>query len=88
MSLYLSMLGLAVRRPRAIPHLLRAAWVFRARGWPRRFPFLPPPPRSYLAWRLDTAYGDPDHRPTDDELIRYLAWTEEMRREMRRRPGA
>jgi hypothetical protein len=87
-SLYLSMAGLAFRRPRAVPNLLRAAWAFRARGWYRRFPFVPLPPRSYLRWRLETAYGDPDHRPTDGELLRYLAWTTTMRRDMRRRVGA
>ena len=88
MSLYLSMLGLAVRRPRAIPHLLRAAWAFRATRWYRRLPFLPLPPESYMRWRLETAYGDPEHRPNDDELMRYLAWTTVMRREMRGRAGA
>jgi hypothetical protein len=25
--------------------------------WYRRFPFLPVPPRPYLAWRFQTAYG-------------------------------
>ena len=88
MSPYLSMLGLAVRRPRAIPHLLRAAWAFRDRRWLGRFPFLPLPPVSYLKWRFETAYGDPDHRPTDDEIVRYLSWATSMRREMRGRAGA
>lgn len=88
MSLYLTMVGLAFRRPGAIPHLLRAAWTFRGRGWYRRFPFVPLPPRSYLRWRLETAYGDPEYRPSDAELLRYLAWTTDMRREMRRRFGA
>lgn len=79
------MVELALRRPRAIPHLLRAAWAFRARHWYRRPPFLPLPPRSYLRWRLDTAYGDPDAVPPPDDLVRYLAWGTEMRRRMSRR---
>jgi len=87
-SLYLSTAGLALRRPRMIPHLLRAAWAFRARDWYRRPPFLPLPPASYMRWRLDTAYGDPDARPTDDELGRYLVWGTRMRQEMRRRSRA
>lgn len=87
LSLYLSLAGLALRRPRTVPHLLRAAWAFRARGWYRRPPFLPLPPASYLRWRLDTAYGDPSARPPDDETERYLAWGTVMRREMRRRRG-
>lgn len=26
-------------------------------GWHRRFPFVPVPPRKYVAWRFQTAYG-------------------------------
>ena len=47
--------------------------------------FLPLPPRSYLRWRLDTAYGDPDARPPIDEFERYLVWSGRMRAQMRRR---
>ncbi|MEM7415017.1 MAG: hypothetical protein AAF389_05925 [Gemmatimonadota bacterium] len=79
------MAGLALRRPRLIPYLLSAAWAFRARDWYRRPPFLPIPPRSYVRWRLDTAYGDPDAVPPLDELERYVVWTARMRAQMRRR---
>lgn len=72
----------ALRRPALIPHLLRAAWVFRARGWWRRPPFLPLPPADYLRWRMDTAYGDPDAVPPPDDMLRYLRWAAEMRRRM------
>ncbi|MGD8288951.1 MAG: hypothetical protein PVI31_10040 [Gemmatimonadota bacterium] len=75
---------LALRRPRVIPHLLGAAWAFRARDWYARPPFLPLPPRSYLRWRMETAYGSPDAMPSLSEMERYLVWTTRMRREMRR----
>ncbi|MDH3271322.1 MAG: hypothetical protein OEN56_08330 [Gemmatimonadota bacterium] len=75
---------MAIRRPRMIPYLLRAAWAFRARGWYRRPPFLPLPPRSYMRWRLDTAYGDPEAKPPLDEFERYIVWSAHMRSEMRR----
>ena len=78
------MLGLALRRPRVIPHLVRAAWAFRARGWYRRPPFLPVPPRSYVRWRMETAYGEPDHVPAEHEIERYVVWTTRMRQMMRR----
>ena len=78
------MAGLALRRPRTIPYLMRAAWAFRARGWYRRPPFLPLPPVSYLQWRLDTAYEYARHTPTDAEMERYLVWTHRMRQQMRR----
>ena len=75
---------LALRRPRTIRYLLSAAWAFRARGWYRRMPFLPLPPPSYLRWRMETAFGDPNARPSDDAMERYLVWTARMRAEMRR----
>lgn len=75
---------MALRRPRIVPCLLRAAWAFRARNWYRRPPFLPLPPRSYLRWRLETAYGNPDAVPTLDEMERYLVWTAHMRKQMKR----
>lgn len=78
------MAGQALRHPRMIPHLLRAAWAFRARRWWSRPPFLPLPPESYLRWRLETAYGDADARPSARELYRYLSWGTEMRRAMKR----
>ena len=76
---------MALRRPRMIPHLLGAAWAFRARGWYRRAPFVPLPPLSYVRWRMETAYGDPDAVPTTEEMERYLVWSSRMRQQMRRR---
>lgn len=83
--LYWRMAGQAFRRPRLLPHLVRAAWAFRDRRWYRRPPFLPLPARSYMRWRMETAYGDPDAVPGADELERYLVWASDMRRRMRRR---
>jgi hypothetical protein len=73
------MAGLALRRPTVIPAMLGAAWAFRARDWFRRPPFLPLPPRSYLRWRMETAYGDPDWVPSDDDMERFLRWASTMR---------
>jgi hypothetical protein len=73
------MAGLAVRRPRVIPALIGAAWAFRDRRWYRHAPFLPLPPKSYLRWRMETAFGDPDAVPELDDLERYLMWTSRMR---------
>ena len=81
-GIYTRFLGLALRRPGLVPHMLGAAWAFRARGWWRRPPFLPLPPASYLRWRMETAYGDPAALPSDDELDRFLRWASRMRSEM------
>ena len=81
-SPYRTLAGLAVRRPTLLPLLVGAAWAFRARGWWRRPPFLPLPPAGYLRWRMETAYGDPDATPPDDEMERFLRWAARMRRRM------
>ncbi len=74
-------LRLAVRalaRPVLAVDLLRVAWRFRARDWYRRFPFLPLPDRTYLAWRLYTAYGDHHAIPPVDDVVRYARWARRM----------
>lgn len=76
--------GRALRRPRLLAALVRAAWRFRARGWWRRAPFLPLPPRDYVAWRIHTAYGDDGREPTVDELGRYVRWANRLYRTRRR----
>jgi hypothetical protein len=70
----LELTTLALRRPRLIPLMGRAAWRFRSRGWQRRFPFLPVPPAEYLEWRLHTAYREPGEGPAPVEVERYLRW--------------
>jgi hypothetical protein len=80
MGIYVRMLTVVLRRPRSIPALVGIAWATRRRDWHRRFPFLPLPPRSYLRWRMETAYGDAEAAPPPDDTVRYLAWTRRMRR--------
>lgn len=76
-----TLLGIAARavtRPRLLGALVRAAWRFRARGWWRRPPFLPLPPREYVEWRMHTAYGDRGREPSVAELFRYLRWANRL----------
>jgi len=70
----LELLLRALRRPALTVDLMRVAWRFRARGWYRRFPFLPLPARDYVRWRMHTAYGDHDAVPTAAEIERYARW--------------
>ena len=63
-----------LREPTLAVDLLRVAWRFRARGWYRRFPFLPLPSRPYVRWRMHTAYGDYDAIPPVEDVIRYARW--------------
>ena len=67
--------ALLVQRPLLLGPMLAAAWRFRARGWWRRAPFLPLPPRAYLEWRLETAFGSSVAVHEAAQLERYLRWT-------------
>ena len=69
----------ALGQPGMIPDLLSAAWAFRRRGWYKRLPFLPVPSASYMRWRMETAYGDPDAVPSAEELRRFLRWARRTR---------
>jgi hypothetical protein len=60
--------------PRVGLALVRVGWRFRARDWYRRFPFLPLPDRTYVRWRMYTAYGDESAVPPADDVVRYAQW--------------
>ena len=65
--------------PTAVGQLLRLA----APGWWRRRPYLPLPDPDYLAFRLQTMYGDPAHEPEPGDLVAYLEWCRSYRRLVR-----
>ena len=71
---------LAVRalvNPRLAVDLLRTAWAFRRRRWWALPPFLPLPDRSYLRWRMYTAYADENAVPPIEDVIRFARWRRE-----------
>jgi hypothetical protein len=67
----------AAVRPRLAVDLLRTAWAFRRRRWWARAPFLPLPDRTYLRWRMYTAYADEDAVPPADDVARFARWRRE-----------
>ena len=73
-SLIATLAWRGVRNPRTAAALVRVGWRFRARGWYRRFPFLPLPATDYLRWRMYTAYGDASIVPPADDVVRYARW--------------
>lgn len=79
-SFYVKLALRAALNPRLALDLARLAWSFRARGWYRRPPFLPLPPREYMRWRMATAYGDADAIPPVDEVVRFAKWRRETMR--------
>ena len=64
--------------PRLAIDLWRTAWAFRARDWHRSAPFLPLPPKEYVRWRMDTAYGDERAVPSVEDVIRFARWRREV----------
>lgn len=68
----------ALVRPRLALDLLRTLWAFRRRHWFRRFPFLPIPSRTYLRWRMYTAYGDENAVPPVRDIERFARWRRRM----------
>jgi hypothetical protein len=67
----------ALLRPRLAIDLLRTAWAFRRRRWWAIAPFLPLPDRTYLRWRMYTAYADEDAVPPAEDVERFARWRRE-----------
>lgn len=67
----------ALGSPRLALDLLKTAWAFRRQGWLRQAPFLPIPDRTYLRWRMYTAYGDEAAVPPMEDVIRFARWRRE-----------
>jgi hypothetical protein len=74
LRLCLALAARALVNPRLAADLVALAWAYRARGWYRAPPFLPLPPREYLAWRLYTAYGDDRAVPPVEDVVRLAQW--------------
>ena len=76
--LTIGLLGQAFIRPRLAADLVRTAWAFRRRRWWTQPPFLPVPDRTYLRWRMYTAYGDEAAVPPGEDVIRFARWRREV----------
>lgn len=75
--LLLRLAGRATLNPRLAVDLLRTGWAFRRRRWWARPPFLPLPDRTYLGWRMYTAYADERAVPPVDDVVRFARWRRE-----------
>jgi hypothetical protein len=78
---WITLTGVLVLRglvnPRLALDLLRTAWAFRRRRWWAQPPFLPVPDRTYLRWRMLTAYADEAAVPPAEDVIRFARWRRE-----------
>jgi len=65
---------------RTLFELVRISWAFRHREWYRNFPFIPVPPRNYIRWRIETAYGENNFKNIRwNDLVAYARWHRTMR---------
>ena len=63
--------------PRLALDLLKTAWAFRRRRWWSAPPFLPLPDRTYLRWRMYTAYASEDAVPPVEDVVNFARWRRE-----------
>lgn len=73
-ALFLQLSARAIVNPRLALDLLKTGWAFRRRHWWKMAPWLPIPDRTYLRWRMYTAYADEDAVPPVDDVIRFAQW--------------
>ena len=70
-------------RPRLWSTAVRQIFVLAPSGWWRRPPFLPLPDPGYLAFRMETMYGDGAAPPAGSDVVDYLEWCRNHRRALR-----
>lgn len=70
----LAAVAAVARRPSLWGTAVRQSLRLAPNGWWRRPPFLPLPDRAYLAFRLSTQYGSPEHVPEPGDVVEYLVW--------------
>ena len=80
LGLTLALTPRALLSPSLALDLVAALWAFRRRHWWRQPPFLPLPDRTYLRWRMYTAYGDEAAVPPLRDVIRFVRWRRQLLR--------
>ena len=76
-ALILRLTARAAVNPRLALDLLKTALAFRRLRWWAHPPFLPLPDRTYLRWRMYTAYADERAVPPVEDVVRFARWRRE-----------
>jgi hypothetical protein len=63
---------------------LGTIWRLAQPGWWRRPPYLPLPDDRLWSFRMVTAYGRPDARPDGEDIVAYLEWCKNSKRQRER----
>ena len=69
-------------RPDLWATAVRQLVALAPRQWWRRRPFLPIPDAVYLAFRMETMYGDGGAEPAPPDVIAYLEWCRSHRQRL------
>ena len=67
-------------RPWLWPTAVRQALALARPDWWRRRPYLPTTDPEYLAFRMETMYGDRRRSPEPADVVAYLRWCRMHRR--------
>lgn len=70
-------------RPDLWATAVRQLFALAPSGWWRRRPFLPFPDADYLAFRMETMYGDSGAAPAGPDVVAYLEWCRSHRQALR-----
>jgi hypothetical protein len=73
------------RRPALWPIALVETLAMAPRNWWRHWPPVPVPSPRWLAFRMETAYGDVAARPLPADVVAWLVWCKVSRRRTRLR---
>ena len=73
LSFWFAVIFALARRPALWGTACSQTFRLAAPGWWRRAPFLPLPTADYLAFRLETQYGN-DQPPKPADVVTYLHW--------------
>lgn len=63
---------------------LGTIWRLAQPGWWRRPPHLPLPDDRLWSFRMVTAYGRPDAWPDGEDIVAYLEWCKNCKRQRKR----
>lgn len=72
--------GAIIRRPQLWAAAAGQVRALAPSRWWRRRPPLPLPPQGWLAFRMETAYGDPSARPSPEDVVTFLNWCRQEHR--------
>jgi hypothetical protein len=82
-SWWLGAASAVLRRPELWWIALVELRALTGRRWWRAWPPLPLPAKGWMEFRMETAYGDREARPSPRDTVTWLAWCRDLRRQLK-----